>query len=349
MVYGNIYEFSKLYEKFKEDKRLNKMLNYPVKDMVKSVNRIDIPILYINLNESVERRHYIDEQLKYYEIKNFKRISGINGKNLTFPDGDLGFMKYNAKKKYFDTEYGCFFSHIKAIRYAYKKKWDNVLIIEDDCDFTLMDYWYCNKLSDLFDLAPKNWEVLQLFTLYVKETSDKYLFANNGLSSCAYIFNKAGINHIMERMEKLNKNGVYYLGNVDILADHYIYANMKAYRTIPMLFVANSSSKKCKSTIKKIHDNNIISICHNLIHNIKLVKDFGCDKSLLDVNMKFENIIKFYKEGNKSFYVYGDTAKEIIKYGHIKTPVLNISFNKNKGSVINKVIWRDIDILIAEY
>jgi len=70
------------------------------------------PIYYLNLDEQPERREYMEEQFKYWEIENYTRISAYDGR-----DGrDLGDI---LKGRYPDSmssgEVGCTTSHLKAM------------------------------------------------------------------------------------------------------------------------------------------------------------------------------------------------------------------------------------------
>lgn len=74
-----------------------------------------IPILYINLDKRKDRDNEIKQELLKYELEGHK-IKAI--------EHDNGYI-------------GCVLSHIKALDYAIKKKYNEVIILEDDFIFLM--------------------------------------------------------------------------------------------------------------------------------------------------------------------------------------------------------------------
>ena len=74
------------------------------------------PIYYLNLDGQPERREYMENQFKYWQIEDYTRISAYDGR-----DDDLGHI---LKGRYPDAmssgEVGCTTSHLKAIKYWYE-------------------------------------------------------------------------------------------------------------------------------------------------------------------------------------------------------------------------------------
>ena len=98
-------------------------------------------ILYINLDYRTDRKKQLLDNLEKYNI-DFNKIHRIPA-ILTKYCGHLG----------------CGMSHVKAIKYAISKKWNNVLILEDDFIFTA-DKDDIN--SDLEKIMDDNWDILLL-------------------------------------------------------------------------------------------------------------------------------------------------------------------------------------------
>ena len=71
------------------------------------------PIYCINLDDKPERWEFMESQFKYWEIENYERISGHDGR-----EDDLSDI---LKGKYPDNmnsgEVGCVTSHLKAIKH----------------------------------------------------------------------------------------------------------------------------------------------------------------------------------------------------------------------------------------
>ena len=117
-------------------------------------------ILYINLDHRKDRKKYIESQLRSMNLmkrKNYitKRISGVLGTEIDINHIQLA-KEFNVRpeqmkesfwlsRKNFKTmsnnknkvlgRVGCFLAHLRALRYAIKKKLNNVIILEDDCSF----------------------------------------------------------------------------------------------------------------------------------------------------------------------------------------------------------------------
>ena len=131
----------------------------------KKLNKIGFPILYINLDRSLDRKKHIEEQFKKYNIIDYKRISAIDGKNIkNIKEGNINGIKF--KNNYKNTnkyELACTLSHLKTIEYAYENNFNEVLILEDDISLELSNYWH-DTLKNIVDKeAPKDWEILQLY------------------------------------------------------------------------------------------------------------------------------------------------------------------------------------------
>ena len=85
----------------------------------KKLDKIDIPIFYINLDRSEDRRKVMEKQLKVIST-NYERVSAVDGKKMTnkIDDqvDDISFQNEYPELTF--SEIGCTLSHIKAIRKA---------------------------------------------------------------------------------------------------------------------------------------------------------------------------------------------------------------------------------------
>lgn len=102
---------------------------------------MNIPILYINLDERIDRKEYMEDILKNH---NYTRISAIKDDN--------GWI-------------GCAKSHIKCIDYAKKNNLKSVIILEDD--FMFLD----NQNFDTMKIPEFNYDIL-LICNHFNETKD---------------------------------------------------------------------------------------------------------------------------------------------------------------------------------
>ena len=116
------------------------------------------PVYYLNLDGQPERRQYMEEQFKYWQVENYERISAYDGR-----DDDLSDI---IKGRYPETmtsgEIGCTTSHLKAIKHWYETS-DSpyAIIVEDDLDLQLARFWNFTW-SDFVAKLPYDWDVVQL-------------------------------------------------------------------------------------------------------------------------------------------------------------------------------------------
>lgn len=138
----------------------NKMsLEFPI-DTNKSAYRLKNigPIYYLNLDGQPERKKYMEDQFKYWEIENYTRISAYDGRNDDLSDIIKGKYPDNMTSG----EIGCTTSHLNAIRHWVETS-DSpyAIFMEDDVDFQTVKYWnfswkeFCSNL-------PYDWDVVQL-------------------------------------------------------------------------------------------------------------------------------------------------------------------------------------------
>ena len=116
------------------------------------------PIYYLNLDGQPERKQYMEDQFKYWEIENYERVSAYDGR-----DDDLSDI---IKGRYPDNmssgEVGCTTSHLKALQH-YLKTSDApcAVIMEDDVDLQIVKNWNFTW-KDFYSLVPYDYDVIQL-------------------------------------------------------------------------------------------------------------------------------------------------------------------------------------------
>ena len=116
------------------------------------------PIYYLNLDGQPERKQYMEDQFKYWEIKNYERISAYDGR-----DDDLSDI---IKGRYPDNmssgEVGCTTSHLKALKhYLETSDAPCAVIMEDDVDLQIVKNWNFTW-KDFYSLVPYDYDVIQL-------------------------------------------------------------------------------------------------------------------------------------------------------------------------------------------
>ena len=116
------------------------------------------PIYYLNLDGQPERREYMEDQFKYWEIENYERISAYDGR-----EDDLGdILKGRYPEMMTSGEVGCTTSHLKAIKHWMETS-DSpyAIIMEDDVDLDLVKCWSFTW-SNLVSKLPYDWDVVQI-------------------------------------------------------------------------------------------------------------------------------------------------------------------------------------------
>ena len=173
--------YSLLVQNFKINKnKLNSISSQ------KLINKINVPVYYINLDRSPQRQKFMEDQFKLYNITNYKRIVGVDGKQLNniLKDNINGTIFTNNYHDLTKNEVGCLLSHLKAIKTAYDNNLDQVLILEDDCSLDLMVFWEDNIISLLNKLNKPDWEIFQLYTGNCIDFNSKKCTLQTGKKDC---------------------------------------------------------------------------------------------------------------------------------------------------------------------
>jgi hypothetical protein len=219
-----------------------------------------VPIYYINLQRSPERRTVFEQQANMWHL-NFTRVNAIDGKKL-FGNTMDGVTYSTDYKGMTNTEIACCMSHLRAIYLAHKNNDKYALIMEDDTSFGFVPFWAPNAIESLIKKAPPDTGIIQLAWFagsgscgyqnnYKTQVQNKGKFC---LSCSAYIITEKGMNdvlsiasvsdthiHIKKPLDpNLKSNGV---------ADEYIYCSTNVVTTGLPLFMPDNSSTIMDTTI----------------------------------------------------------------------------------------------------
>lgn len=191
------------------------------------------PIYYINLDGEPERKIYMEAQLKYWEIKNYTRISAYDGR-----EDDLSDI---IKGKYPDMvssgEIGCVTSHLKAIKHWYDMSdTPYAIIMEDDCSLDTAKCWNFTW-KDFIAKVPYAWDVIQLAII---STGDVHVpihnrFVNDFSTAC-YIITR----HHAKKLIDFHVRGNKYKLDCGVkprpVADDLIYNSGLTFATPLLLY-----------------------------------------------------------------------------------------------------------------
>jgi GR25 family glycosyltransferase involved in LPS biosynthesis len=212
-----------------------------------------VPIYYINIDESVDRKIYIINEFKKFNI-NINRIKGITPNDIQ----ESNKLKYHLKcPTNTDLEFACLLSHLKAIHTSYINNDDYSMIIEDDIIIHRMI-----NFEKLIETTPKDWDILQMFSLqsdHLYPVEDKSLWSKNigkNFSAIAYIINRKGMKKILQSFYPTTYNKDYnslildftYFNNLCV-SDYLLYSLVNTYICRDLFFTA----KTTESTLHTEH------------------------------------------------------------------------------------------------
>jgi GR25 family glycosyltransferase involved in LPS biosynthesis len=200
----------------------------------------DIPIFYINLTRTIDRREILEKTLNENNL-NFTRIEAIDGNDI-----DIESIKsqYHVNPKMNKYEIACALSHYKVLEEIKSKKYEVALILEDDCNFEYMQYKKL-PLSELVKIKD-DWETIQIAGTYSKKkffemiSLQEELLANNDSGAIAYLINQKGIDKILNH---------FHENKILNVSEQNIFVITKNYMTKPYLTYYNY--RKIKSTIRE--------------------------------------------------------------------------------------------------
>ena len=214
----------------------------------------DIPILYINLERSNNRKEILEKTLNENDLK-FTRIEAIDGNDL---DIDSIKSQYHVNSKMNKYEIACALSHYKALEEIKLKKYDIALILEDDCNFEYMKYKTL-PLSKLVKIKD-DWETIQIAGTYSKKrffemiSLQEELLEGNDAGAIAYLINQKGVDKILKnfyetKIINVSEHNMFLITKNYMTKPYFTYYN---YRTIGSTIRENIKSANMTQTLSKM-------------------------------------------------------------------------------------------------
>ena len=161
------------------------------------------PIYYLNLDGQPERRKYMEDQFKYWEVTNYERISAYDGREDDLSD----IIKGTYPPMMSSGEVGCTTSHLKALKH-YLETSDSpyAVIMEDDCSLDLVKFWPFTW-RDFYSHFPYDWDVVQIALICTGDIHVKLhkRFVNDFSTAC-YVINR----YHAEKLVRLHCRGEKY-------------------------------------------------------------------------------------------------------------------------------------------
>ena len=191
------------------------------------------PIYYLNLDGQPERKEYMEDQFKYWEVDNYERISAYDGREDDLSDIITGRYPDNMTSG----EIGCITSHLKAIKH-YLDTSDSpyAIMMEDDCNLDLVRFWNFTW-DDLYAHFPYDYDVVQLAIIC---TGDLHVRLHkrfvNDFSTACYVISR----YHAEKLVRLHCRGEKYKLDQGVkprpVADDLIYNSGVTYATPLLLY-----------------------------------------------------------------------------------------------------------------
>ena len=249
-------------------------------------NLNDIPIYFINLPKSKERKKFIEKQIQDYKIKNTKIIEAVYGKKKKPSTGKNMFQVpmntqktiyfFNNDKNATDGEIGCTLSHLNAVLKAYNEGLEYVIICEDDVELYWIKIWG-STINSIISNAPEDWEYINLSQISQNVFDNEYTkHIYQGLGTASQLWNRKGMKKLLDKcyisnIFMLDKNLVKRKTestSFTVLADFYIPNLINSYVYKTSLFPRYNDDKHMDSTIHPSHTNDHIDISVSIIQNL---------------------------------------------------------------------------------
>jgi hypothetical protein len=106
-------------------------------------------VFLVNLDRRVDRLENFQNQVDRYDLGEYKRVSAVDGTTI-----NLG--KYTNKLR--AGELGLLLTNLSIIEEAKQNKYETILIVEDDCNFSEE----IKKVDEYFAVLPSDWDMLYM-------------------------------------------------------------------------------------------------------------------------------------------------------------------------------------------
>ena len=190
-------------------------------------------VYYINLDSRVDRKTRIEKKFEEYKIS-YTRISASN--YLGDEQEKWEHLVLDKEVKCSASDIGCTLSHLEALEtWIATSNTEVAVIMEDDCDITISDYWKFDW-DTLVNNLPFNWDCIQLcmdhhtmIPFYIHP-----IMRDSGSASC-YLINRNYAEKVL-RLHKLsdgyrlvNRIGDYGYKEISSHIDYLIFETGKTY------------------------------------------------------------------------------------------------------------------------
>ena len=225
---------------------------------------------WINIDRCVDRKEYMEKQFRDKNIDNY-RISAETPETII----DYTIIRNVDSTDTTQEEIGCILSHLKAIKKGYDDGDEYFCILEDDLEFTNIDFEKIFKYID--DFQNKNNEVIEILQFFtnghppVIELYNQHFLKDEIIrkrvepypSTAYYLISREGARKILDKFI-LSENNYDLSYSHWTAADHIIYAVVNSYILTYPIAVSDITFG---SILHPTHLNNH-EYCNNVIRHI---------------------------------------------------------------------------------
>lgn len=244
---------------------------------VQNYKKCNVPVLFINLERSPNRRQDLLTELNIY-FHNITRINAVDGnliKNNLLKNRIQEFH-YNFEdfNEFSNTPgvIGCLLSHYRSLLTVYHRNDEFALVLEDDACLEHITKWKFT-IDEIIKKAPKDFDLIKLHSYRtlqnLKELRKGKLFRkidnppNKEFSAAALLWSKKGI---LKKLKHLDQGEFVLTRDVTntLVADYFLFDKIECYDlTIPTITTKDVESLISKNNHQQLRMNRFTKTFYN--------------------------------------------------------------------------------------
>lgn len=160
-------------------------------------------VFVINLDHRTDRWEKVEAELKKRNVTNYERFSAIKPSFASIPRDWYNNLvsPHKVYPHYIQGAMGCKMSHYQIIKKANENGYKNILIFEDDVEFTDISDEY---FQDAWNELPSDWEMFYLSGNHIRKPIDdnkqNIVKLNATLTTHAYAINERAYGIVLQTM-----------------------------------------------------------------------------------------------------------------------------------------------------
>mgnify|MGYP003115814376 CR=1 FL=1 len=203
----------------------------------------NFPKYYINLDRSKERRAIFEKHMEQYGVNQYQRVKAFDGKKIQdTSQGTIdGWKYYSGDRLCTKAELAITMSHLLAMKKASEDGHEVAMIMEDDCELTLVPHWP-KKIDQIVSELPEDCEIFLMCNRSFQKVNNLKLEKvtnQKDFTGVCYLITRKG----MERLQKFliqdtdQGNFSFNLDMENIILDLGLMSEFKVYSYNISLFL----------------------------------------------------------------------------------------------------------------